>query len=127
MKKTFKKIAASVMAIASLSTCAMGISASAATATNSYSIFEWNRSGTSVSVSLTNTSGVSRYAQVNAYGYNSAGAYVGHIGNEASISDGSSVSKSGSISGATSVTFGGTLYSGTRPVGTPITTWTKSA
>lgn len=30
MKKTFKKIAASVMAIASLSTCAMGISASAA-------------------------------------------------------------------------------------------------
>lgn len=127
MTNKLKKLAASIMAVATLTTGAMGISASALTASNSYSIFNWNRSGTSVSVSLQNTSGVKRYAQVNAYGYNSSGVYVGHISNEATLNDGSAVSKSGSISGATSVTFGGTLYSGTKPVGTPITTWARSA
>ena len=127
MTKKFKKIVASVMAGASLTTGAIGLSASASTATNSYSVFNWDRNGTNVSVSITNTSGASRYAQVNAYGYNSAGAYVGHIGNEGSISDNSTLSKSGTLTNATSVTFGGTLYSSTKPVGTPLATWTRSA
>lgn len=125
MKKVFKKSIASVIAIASLSVCMVGMSVNAATVSDSNSIFKWNRSGSSVSVALTNTSGTTRYAQVNCYGYDSAGGYVGHIGNEAVLSDGDEVSKSGNIT-ASSYVYQGYLYSGSTPYGTPTKVWTKS-
>ncbi|MCD7811703.1 MAG: hypothetical protein LUG91_07630 [Ruminococcus sp.] len=126
MKKAIKKIAVTVFTTASLSALMVGMNANALTASDSYSIFTWNRSGTSVSSSLTNTSGSSRYAQVNAYGYNTAGYYVSNIAKEGTLAQSESVSTSGTISAAT-YTFGGTLYSGTTPTGTPLSSWIKSS
>ena len=127
MKNTFKKITASIMAVASLTVSAVGIGANAATASDSYSTFGWSWNGSRNTVSITNSSGATRYAQVNAYGYNAAGAYVGHIGNdEKYLSDNATLSDSGDIYGATSITYGGILYTSTVPVGTPLSSWTRS-
>lgn len=125
MKKTFKKAIAGLIAVASLSVCMVGMSVNAATVSDSNSIFEWNRNGSSVYVALTNTSGTTRYAQVNCYGYDSAGGYVGHIGNEAVLADGEKVSKSGNIT-ASSYVYQGYLYASGTPHGTPTKVWTKS-
>jgi len=127
MKNTFKKIAASIMAVASLTVSAVGIGANAATASDSYSTFSWSWNGSSNTVSIKNTSGATRYAQVNAYGYNAAGEYVGHIGEDnGGLQDNKTLSKSGNIYGATSVVYGGILYTSTSPVGTPLSSWTRS-
>lgn len=126
MNKTFKKIAASIMAVTSLAVSMVGMSANALTASDNYSIFNWNRNGSNVEVSITNTSGANRYAQVNAYGYSSTGVYVGHIGGDARIADNATLRKSGTLTGAYSVTYGGTLYTSTSPVGTPLSSWQRS-
>lgn len=125
MTKTFKKIAASVMAATTLAVGAASMTASAYTDNDNYSSFSWDRNGSRVSVSLTNTSGASRYAQVSAYGYNAAGYYVDHISNSGIISDGQTKSASGSIA-ATSYKFYGNLYSSTVPKGTPLSPWVKT-
>ena len=127
MKNTFKKVAVSIMAVASLTVSAVGMGANAATASDSYSTFGWSWDGSSNTVSITNSSGATRYAQVNAYGYNAAGAYVGHIGeDDGELKDNRTLSKSGNIYGATSVVYGGILYTSTVPVGTPLSSWTRS-
>lgn len=148
MKKTFKKIAASVMAVATLAVGMVGMSVSAAaqdetikepeiTASNitiplnqdsdDYSVFNWGRSGSTVAVRLTAKSGT-RYGQVSCYGYDSKGVYVGHIGNEgvlyATNASKKSVEKQGTLS-AYSYTFYGYLYLTGQPKGNPLSNWIK--
>ena len=125
MNKITKKGTASIMAIATLTTSSVGITASAATASDGYSTFKWNRSGTYASVSLTNNSGLNRYAVINAYGYNAAGEYVNNIGNDGVLADNATMSKDGYINGATSITFGGYLYSITYPTGDLLSYWKR--
>jgi len=103
-----------------------GMSASAATASDNYSVFTWSKSGTKASVSIQNTTKTTRKAQVNAYGYDAYGNYVGFISNEGNIGDSKTLSKSGTIAGAESITFGGNLYSSTMAVGTPLSHWSRS-
>lgn len=127
MKNTFKKIVASIMAVASLTVSSVGMGANAATASDSYSTFSWSWTGSYNKVSITNSSGATHYAQVNAYGYNAAGEYVGHIGkDEKYLSDNDTLTSDGYIYGAASVVYGGTLYTSTSPVGTPLSSWTRS-
>jgi len=131
MNKKFKRIAASVMAAMTLAVgtvCMTSTSASAAKASDSYSSFTWSRNGTYGSVSLKNNSGASRYAQVNIYGYNTAGKYVDHLGKSRVIAQGKELPESGTINYAASMTFGGYLYCATKPVGGYLgTPWSKSA
>lgn len=56
----------------------------------------------------------------------STGVYVGHIGGDARIADNATLRKSGTLTGAYSVTYGGTLYTSTSPVGTPLSSWQRS-
>ena len=129
MKKTFKKIAATVMAVAALAVGTVGMTVNADySASNQYSTFTWYRSGTYGKVSLTNNSGARRYAQVNIYGYNTAGKYVGNLGNSGIIAQGKKLDKKGTINYAASMAFGGFLYSSTKPVGGYLgTPWSKSS
>jgi hypothetical protein len=125
--KKLKKIVTILLTATTLSIGISGISSvSAATTADSYSSFSWSRNGTSGSVSLKNNSGASRYVQVSFVGYNTAGTYVGNLGNEGIVSQGNSKSKSGTINYASSMTFSGYLYAGTSPVGTPLSYWSKS-
>lgn len=137
MKTVFKKVVA-VIATAMISTSIgmLGVGAFASdnsvnfedlTAADDDSIFTWSNDGIYAKVCLENTSGSSRYAQVNAYGYDARGYYVDHIVNEGVIADGEEICTSGNLPGAKSITFEGTLYSGTQPVGTPLSHWTRSA
>lgn len=127
MKNTFKKIAVSIMATASIAISAVGMVANAETVADSYSIFNWSGSGSYNSVSLTNTSGATRYAQVNVYGYDTYGNYVDHFGkDEKYLGDGETLSADGYIYGAVSFTYGGILYTSTSPVGVPLSSWLKS-
>lgn len=148
MRKTFKKIAAAVMAVTSLAVGMVGMSVSAAAQdetveapkiiennisialnqdSDSYSVFNWGRSGSTVAVRLTAKSGT-RYGQVSCYGYNSKGEYVGHIGNEsilyATNASKKSVEKQSSLS-AYSYTFYGYLYLTGQPIGNYLSSWIK--
>lgn len=148
MRKTFKKVAASVMAVASLAVGAVSMSVSAAAQdetvkepeiaarsisiplnqdSDDYSVFNWGRSGSTVAVRLTAKSGT-RYGQVSCYGYDSKGVYVGHIGNEsvlyATNASKKSVEKQGTLS-AYSYTFYGYMYLTGQPKGDPLSDWIK--
>ena len=125
MNKKIKKIAAAVMAAATLAAGSVGMTASAQTVNDNYSTFTWSKSGSNVSVSLTNNSGASRYATISAYGYTAAGAYVDNIGKSGTISQSSTISKSGSIVAA-SYRFFGYLYSNTTGTGGTLSYWSKS-
>jgi len=98
------------------------------TTSDSYSVFTWNRSGTTATVSITNTSGAARCGVVNAYGYDTSGNYVAHITSQQNnLADNGKLSKSGQIAGASSMVFHGYLYSSTSATGTPLSSWTRSA
>lgn len=145
MKNIFKKVMASVMAVASLAVGMTCVSANATDYTSSakssvitiplnqdsdaYSVFNWGRQGSTVAARLTAKSGT-RYGQVAVYGYDSTGGYVGHISNGKILYatspniDDRRVEVQGTLS-AYSYTFYGTLYLTSQPVGTPISIWVK--
>lgn len=125
MRKTFKKFAASVMALSFLTIGLTGISASAASE-NDYGQLTGSRSGSFVTVNLHNKTTTSRYAQVSAYSYTSTGAYIDHYGIEGVVggynsSDGGNIGfsnirlKPGSYYKAY-----GYLYFNQTPYGTPV-------
>ena len=124
--KRFKRIAAGLLATATMAIGIGGLSASASTASDNYSVFTWSKSGSSVSVSIKNTTKTTRMAQVNSTGYDAYGNYIGFISNEGNIGDSQTLSKSGTLSGAVSVTFSGNLYSSRTAVGTPLSHWSRS-
>lgn len=125
--KKIKKIAASIMAVAAMTTSLASFTASAQTIADNYSEFTWNKSGTSVSVSLKNTSGSQRRASVFIMGYDQYGNYAGSMGNENNINDGESVSASGNLYySVKSASFSGTMYSTTLPYGTPLSNYYKT-
>lgn len=124
MKKTFKKLAAVTMAVASLTVGMVGMSASAAsqTVTDSYSKFYYYRNNTSAGCTLTNTTSTNRYAQASMTVYTADGtAFPGDY--NPSLGYFKSVSCSYNGSTITGVEFYGTLYLNTTPYGTPVSSW----
>ena len=126
MKNTFKKIVASVMAVAAMAVSAVGVRASAATSTDSYSKFEWDIDGSDAYSKLTNTSGTSRYAQAVVFSYSLSGAYNGQSTPDEHVIATSSYVKSSGTPYGNSYEFHGTLYQGTHPYGTPLAVWVRT-
>lgn len=124
MKTNLKKIAASLMAVATITSGAMGISASAATETNSYAKFEYYRYNSSANCILTNTSSTTRRGQVSMTIYTLDG--TAYRSNEANLGSWRSTSCSYSGATVTGVEFYGTLYLNTQPVGNPVASWHKT-
>lgn len=124
MTGKIKKAIASVLAVASLSTCAVGISASAATVTDSYSKFVYTKSSSSASCTLTNTTSTTRRGQVSMTIYTLDG--TAFRSNDANLGNWGLTSCSYSGSTITGVEFYGTLYLNTQPVGNPISYWHKT-
>lgn len=126
MNKKFKKFAACLMATASLAIGMVGMSASAYTATDSYSKFTWWIDGTDAKATLKNTSGTPRYGQVVVFSWGLDGSYKGQsTPAEGVIPNNGSITTSGTPYG-TSYEFDGTLYLTGAPQGTPISTWVKT-
>lgn len=126
MRKTFKKVAASVMAVASLAVGMVGMSTNAATATDPYSKFTWGKSGSKASCALANTNKANRYAQVAIYLYDAQGNYITHVSNHGVIGDSESISTS-TTQYAASYEYLGTLYLTTLPQGNPLSTWVRGS
>lgn len=125
MRKTFKKIAAATMAVASLTVGMVSMSASAGTATDSYSKFEYTKSQSSAKCILTNSTNTNRYAQVSMTVYTADGtAFPGNYNPSLGYRNSVSCSYNGSI--ITGVEFYGTLYFNTTPYGTPVSSWYKT-
>ncbi len=97
------------------------------TLADDYSIFRWDYDGTSVSVSITNTSGSSRYAGVHVYGYDNNGHMVGSVGNSGVIANQDTLSASGNIPGATSLEFGAYLNADSSSYSPSVSNWIESA
>ncbi len=84
MKNIFKKVIASVMAVASLAISVTGMTSSAISE-NNYAKLTGYRSGSYIKACLLNKTDSSRYGQVACYAYTSTGAYVTHISNSGII------------------------------------------
>lgn len=123
MNMKFKKIAACLMATASLATSMVGLGANAATATDSNSKFDYYRDSMSAECTLTNTTQQDRYAQVSMTIYTADGTKFASNYNP-SLGYWEELSRSyDSPKVITGVVFYGTLYYNTQPVGTPISSW----
>lgn len=128
MKMTLKKIAASVMAAATLAVGAAGMTASAATVYGSYGTFTWSTR----SAQTKNTTGTSRLVTASVTVYrDSTGAYV--TTSSGSNSGGNGTTASASVSSATypssSYNFKlyGAVYGSTSSNSGVVESWTKYA
>lgn len=114
------------MAVASLAVGMVGMSVNATTVTDSYSAFTYDRSGSTASCSLKNSTSVSRYAQVSMTIYCVDGS-VEFPGNyNPALANGQSVGRSYTAS-ATGVEFYGNLYLTQQPMGDPLSHWYRTA
>ena len=94
------------------------------TETNEYSIFSWNRNGSEVSVSITNTTRLPRYARVRIYCYN--GTLVKTLTDAAVLDDGETLSLSGNVPEATDFSFGASLGTDSTPYSPDLTSWLRT-
>ena len=125
MKKSFKKIIASITSVLSLTMCVTGMSTSAATRTDSYSKFYYYRNTLDCGCELTNLSGAPRYAQVSMIVYTQNGTYFPGNHNSA-LPNGNTVGCYYNGYVITGVEYYGTLYYNTTPYGTPLSSWHES-
>lgn len=122
MIKTLQKAMISIMIIAVIIVKIPALIANAETLSDGNSVFKYDISNGHYSVSLTNL-GAARYAQLNIYTYNPAGAYVDSIGNSGIVKSGAMLSASGSIPSGYSVSIYAIIYMGTSPYGSPLSEW----
>lgn len=125
MKKMFKRVTASVMAVTAITVGMVGMSASAVSE-NDYGQLTGSRSGNFVTVNLHNKTKTSRYGQVNCFSYDENGDYVDHyvkegiVGGYNSSDKGNIGFKNIRLKAGTRYVAEGRLYLTEAPYGTPV-------
>lgn len=125
MAKTLKKATISIMMIVVIIMNIPSLIANAETLSDGNSVFKYDISNGSYSVSLTNL-GAGRYANINIVTYNSEGVYVGSIGKESILKRGAMLSASGHIPSGCLVSIYAVIYMGTSPYSPPLSEWKTS-
>jgi len=126
MKNMLKRSLAAVMAVASLAVGMVGMSANATTETDNYSAFTYNRSGSTASCSLKNSTSGPKYAQVSMTIYCVDGSVKFPGNHNSALANQQSVGRSYTAS-ATGVEFYGDLYLTQQPMGDPLSHWYRTA